>query len=310
MSPARISASVGYTLPTTHSVHQHLLTATSAIALETDGALELQLFPHESFGSDVRMLDSVFAGDLHFMVCTGPFLGRKVAAAAAPSVPFAFDDIAAVWRAVDGELGVHVRESLREAGVHAFLHSFDNGFRHLTTSDRAIREPEDVKGLEMRVVAAPLHQALWSALGAMTVACDIVEVHQLLASGGAKAQDNSLPMIEVFGLHEVQTRCALTAHMWEGFWIVANLVHWHSMPMGWQEIVSSAFAHAALAQRQTQANDEMQLRQRLGEKMHFNPVNRGAFREQLIRAGFYEGWRLKLGPDTWAALQSATEGAL
>lgn len=303
-----ITASVGYTLPTSHPIHLHLGMAAQAIARESSGDIALKLFPHEQFGSDIEMLEGVFNGRLQIMVCTGPFLGRKVPAAAAPSVPFAFSDSTSVLGAMDGELGTHVRSRMAEAGVHAFPFTFDNGFRHLTTTERTVTCPGDLQDMVMRVVAAPLHESLWSALGTRTVSCDIADVHHLLSTGGAQGQDNTLPMIEAFRINEVQKHCALTGHLWEGFWIAANMNWWRSLDPAIQRALTDRLSQTALTQRRQQAEEEVLLRERLQRSMTFNEVRRDEFHDALARSGFYGTWQQKLGPDTWAVLQKSSGG--
>jgi len=308
MPPAQYQASVGYTLPTAHSVHRHLTAAARDLRAVTGGALDLTLYPHESFDSDIGMLEQVFAGTLDFMVVTGPFLGRRVPVAAIGNMPFAFDGPGAVWRAMDGPLGAKVRAALQEAGLHAFEHVFDNGFRHLTTSGRTVRSAADVQGLAMRVVAAPLYESLWRTLGARTVSMDIAEVRQALAEGRVEAQDNPLALIEAFALHEVQSRCALTAHVWDGYWLVANGRRWQALPVPLREQVARAFSQAALAQRREQADAEDALRRRLqAAGLALDEVDRASFRASLAQAGFYEEWRARFGPAAWRALQDTSQ---
>lgn len=302
------TASVGYTLPTSHPIHLHLDVAAQAIARESGGDITLKLFPHEQFGRDIEMLEGVFSGRLQIMVCTGPFLGRKVPAAAAPSVPFAFSDTVSVLGEMDGELGAYVRRQMAEAGVHAFPFTFNNGFRHLTTTERTVRGPGDLQDLVMRVVAAPLHESLWSALGTKTVSCDIVDVYHMLSAGGAEGQDNTLAMIEAFRINEVQKHCALTGHLWEGFWIVANMNWWRSLDPAIQCVLTERLSQTALTQRRYQAEGEAILLERLQRSMTFNEVRRDDFRDALARSGFYETWQQKLGPDTWAVLQKTSSG--
>jgi TRAP-type C4-dicarboxylate transport system substrate-binding protein len=44
--------------------------------------------------------------------------------------------------------------------------SSENGFRNLTNSKKPVKSPEDIKGLKIRVMASPIHKAIWRALGA------------------------------------------------------------------------------------------------------------------------------------------------
>ena len=51
---------------------------------------------------------------------------------------FIFPDYDAVWKAMDAELGAFVRAQMPKAGLVAMPKIWDNGFRHVTTSNRPI----------------------------------------------------------------------------------------------------------------------------------------------------------------------------
>src|SRR6185437_8431171 len=96
-----------------------------------------------------QMFADLQTGALEFYM-SGATLGGVAPASALPLLPFAFKDSKAVFAALDGGLGDAIRRELATAGLHAFRHSMQNGFHHITTSVRAIHAAEDFESLKIR----------------------------------------------------------------------------------------------------------------------------------------------------------------
>ena len=72
--------------------------------------------------------------------------------------PYIFRDLAHAHRCLDGALGSRLRHAVRSRTPFELLGYWDNGFRHFTNGVRAIRTPDDCKGLSMRSMNSGLHQ--------------------------------------------------------------------------------------------------------------------------------------------------------
>ncbi len=58
-------------------------------------------------------------------------------------------------------------------------------------------------------------------------------------------QENPLAIIATAKLYEVQKYCALTNHMWDGFWFLASRRTWERLPKDIQAIVAKNINVAA-----------------------------------------------------------------
>ena len=52
-------------------------------------------------------------------------------------------------------------------------------------------------------------------------------------------QENPLSLIDTAKLYEVQKFVAITNHMWDGFWLLANKKSFDAMPANLREIVEA-----------------------------------------------------------------------
>jgi len=107
-------------------------------------------------GGDSAMLTQLRAGAINFLTYLDGSLATIVPLSSISNVGFAFKDYAEVFSAMDGPLGAMVRGEIVKAGLHVFERIWDNGFRQLTTSTKAIVVPDDLNGLKIRVPVSPI----------------------------------------------------------------------------------------------------------------------------------------------------------
>lgn len=299
-------------VPATHPLNVRAQQAADRIRAESGGALDIQVFPNNQLGSDTDVLSQLRTGAVEFFTLSGLILSTLVPVASINGIGFAFTDYDAVWRAMDGELGALIRgEIARGNQIVAMERIWDNGFRHMTTSTKPIRAPEDLQGFKMRVPVSPLWTSMFKAFGAAPISINAVEMYSALQTRIADGQENPLSAIWNTKIYEVQKHLALSGHMWDGYWFLANRRAWQALPAELRALAGRHLDQSALDQRADLATLNTSLAADLQAKgMTFNEVDKDAFREALRRAGFYQEWRGKYGEQNWAVLERAAGGKL
>jgi tripartite ATP-independent transporter DctP family solute receptor len=300
---AEFNLKYGNDLPATHPINKRASEACDAIRATTNGRVDIQIFPNSQLGGSTDMLSQVRSGAIDIFTVGSP-LANVLPVSSISSIAFAFPDFAGVWAAVDGDLGGHIRQQIGTIGLVAFDKMWDNGFRQITTSNKPINEPNDLKGLKLRVPVSPLFTSMFRALGTAPTAINFVEVYTALQTKIVDGQENPLALIEAAKFYEVQKYCSLTGHMWEGFWMVANRRSWEQLPQDLREATARLLNEGAVKQREDMAKLNTTLEAQLKEKgLTFNTVNKKPFQEALKTAGFYAEWRQKYGEDAWKILE-------
>jgi tripartite ATP-independent transporter DctP family solute receptor len=230
---------------------------------------------------------------------------NAVPIAAIPSIAFAFPSFDQVWAAVDGDLGAHVRKSIT-SGINLIPleKMWDNGYRQITTSNKPINHPNDLKGMKLRVPVSPLFTSMFKALGTSPTAINFVEVYSALQTRLVDGQENPQALIDTAKFYEVQKYCSLTGHMWEGFWMVANKRNFEQLPQDLRATTTRLLNEGAVKQREDMAVLNATLETQLkGKGLTFNSVNKKPFQDALKSAGFYAEWRGKFGEEAWKVLE-------
>jgi tripartite ATP-independent transporter DctP family solute receptor len=301
---AEFSYKYANNLPLTHPMNQRAREAAEAIARETGGRVEIQIFPNNQLGSDTDMLSQVRSGAIEFFTLSGLILSTLVPAASINGVGFAFPNYTAVWKAMDGALGAHVRAQIVKSGLVVMDRVWDNGFRQVTSSSRPITGPEDLRNFKIRVPVSPLWTSLFQAFGSAPTSINFAEVYSALQTRVVDGQENPLAIISTAKLYEVQKYCALTNHMWDGFWMLGNRRAWAALPADAQSVVAKHWNAAALAERGDVAVLNAGLQADLAKQgLTFNIVDAASFREALRKAGFYTQWKQRYGEEAWAILE-------
>jgi tripartite ATP-independent transporter DctP family solute receptor len=289
-----------------HPVNKRAQEAIDRIREATKGRLEIRLFPANQLGSDTDLLAQVRNGGVEFFNQASSVLSTLVPAAGIVNTGFAFTDYDQVWKAMDGALGKYVRGQIEKVGLLTMSKPWDNGFRQITTSTKPITTPDDLRGLKLRVPAAPMLSTLFSALGASPTPINFNEVYSALQTKLVEGQENPLAIIATARLYEVQKYCCLSNHVWDAYWILGNRKAFERLPKDIQDIVLREFDKAATDERADIAALSKSLRGDLQAKgLQFVEADKKVFKAALGKTSFYKDWRAKFGDEAWKLLEES-----
>jgi tripartite ATP-independent transporter DctP family solute receptor len=292
--------------PVSHPLTIRTNEAAKRIKEKTSGKVDIQVFPNNQLGSDTDMLSQLRSGALEFFTLSGLILSTLVPVASINGVGFAFKDYGQVWPTMDGALGTLVRGEIAKRGLYAFAKMYDNGYREITSSNKPIKTAEDLSGFKIRVPASPLWTSMFKAFGASPTTINFNEVYTALQTKVVDGQENPLSLIDTAKLYEVQKYVAITNHMWDGFWFLANKKAFEAMPANLREIVEAEFNQSAVDERNDLAKMNETVATTLkGKGLQFVDTDAAAFRAALKKAGFYNEWKGKFGAEAWGTLEKA-----
>jgi len=276
-----------------------------AVKKESNGRLEITVFPNNQLGGDTAMQTQLRSGAMQMMTLDGGILASVVPAAAIQSIGFAFKDSADAIAAFDGSLGAYVRSEIEAKGIHCFDNIWENGMRQITSSTHPIRTAADLANFKIRTPSAKMSLDLFHALGASPTAINFAEVYTALQTHVVDGQENPYTNIYTAHLYEVQKYVSLSSHMWGGYWLITNDDAWKALPADIQGIMTRNAAIAAKKQRAAVFADNNRLLGELKNKgMTSNEVDRPSLRAKL--GDFYKAQKADLGDKAWALLEAHT----
>jgi tripartite ATP-independent transporter DctP family solute receptor len=290
-----------------HPVNLRAQEALTRIREATSGRVDIKLFPANQLGSDTDLLTQVRNGSVEFFNLSSLILATLVPISGITSVGFAFKNYDEVWGAMDGQLGDHIRFEIAKTPIFTVSKIWDNGFRHVTSSTREIRSPADLKGFKLRVPPAPPLTSLFKALDAAPTPINFNEVYTSLQTKVVEGQENPLAIIATTRLYEVQKSCSLTAHVWDGYWVLGNKRAFAKLPVDAQAIITRELDKSAGDQRADIAKLSDTLKADLKAKgITFIDVQQDDFRKALASTNFYAEWKQKYGPTAWDLMEKVS----
>jgi tripartite ATP-independent transporter DctP family solute receptor len=301
---AEFNYKFGASAPMEHPAMAHSQIAADRIKKETNGRMEITLYPTSQLGGDTAMISQAISGALQMYILPIDLLAPRNPVCGITGVGFAFPDYDHVWPAMDGDLGKMLRDVAEGIGFYCLDKGYDHGFRQVTTRTKPIASPDDLRGFKIRLPVAPFLVSLFRHLGASPTTLNFNEVYSALQTGIVDGQENPLVLIDTAKLYEVQKFCSLTNHVWSGFHVAFNNAAWKKLPPDLQETVHRIFSEEALAERQDFVKMTDSEQQNLtGKGLAFNSPDNAPFRVALAKAGFYADIRKTAGDQGWALLE-------
>jgi TRAP-type transport system periplasmic protein len=301
---AEFSYKLGSSSPMEHPAMARSKEAADQIKQDSNGRMEITIYPNSALGGDTAMIAQVIAGALEMYILPVDLLAPRNPVCGIAGVGFAFPDYDHVWPAMDGDLGNLLRSSAEAIGLYCLDKGFDHGFRQVTTRTKPITNPGDLHGFKIRLPVAPYLISLFRHLGASPTAINFNEVYSALQTGVVDGQENPLVLIDTAKLYEVQKYCSLTNHVWAGFHASFSIPAWKKLPPDLQEIVHTRFTAAAIAERQDFVVMTKTEQKNLATKgLTFNAPDLKPFRDVLAKNGFYPEMKKTAGDKGWALLE-------
>lgn len=221
--------------------HPHTRCGIQAVADEINGqdlGLQIDVFPNSQLGGDVDRVASVGTGDLEMDVQGSAALGSVYAPIGVMDAAYAFDDADHLFAFFDSEASDQLKQDFEAASGMHILDVWYFGDRHFTAT-KAIRTPEDLKGLRMRFPDSPIYLANAKAVGASATAVAFEEVFLALQQGIVDGQENPIPTIAEMSFDEVQSHVSLSGHQIGSQMVIVNSGVWESLTADQQEALQT-----------------------------------------------------------------------
>jgi tripartite ATP-independent transporter DctP family solute receptor len=212
------------------------------------GALTITIFPNAKLGDERTLLERMKMGIVDSgIITTGPII-NFVPSYGVIDLPFLFRDPDHAYKVLDGPIGQKLLADLEAQGWKGLAFG-ERGFRNLTNNKRAVKTPEDIKGLKIRVMQNPVYVDSFKALGANAVPMAWTEVLTALQQGTVDGQENPLNVIMAFKLFEMQKHLSITRHAYAPAAILMSLATWKKLNPEQQGLVKKAAQEAAEFER-------------------------------------------------------------
>jgi tripartite ATP-independent transporter DctP family solute receptor len=168
--------------------------------------------------------------------------------------PFLFQDAGHARAVLDNAIGTELTDLMRAKGVNNLAWA-ENGLRHMT-ANKPIREPDDLRGLHLRVPQSNVMVEAFTALGADPEPLPFPQLFEALRTGRFEAQENPVATIVAANFAQVQTCLSLTGHVYSAAFFIVSSDLLEDLEPAQCAALAEAARFGADASRETASNGE------------------------------------------------------
>jgi tripartite ATP-independent transporter DctP family solute receptor len=250
IASAKMTFKLGMVAPPTHPQAKANLIFADYIKTKTNGEITVDVFPMGQLGGERSMVEQVQGGTLDMADITTAVLSNFVPQAALYDMPFIWPTREIAYKVLaDAEFWKIMSDTFPPKGMVAFGYG-ENEIRDLTNVKREIRKPDDVKGLKIRVMEAPIYLETWRTLGANPVPMPFPEIYNALQQGVIDAQENPIMTSSLMKFTEVTPYATILNYCLTECIKIANVDVWKKLTPDQQKIFYEAAQIAIKANRE------------------------------------------------------------
>ena len=177
-------------LSESHTVHIAMMEFAQKVEERTNGRIQVKIFPNGQLGSETENMEQLMAGVIAMTKVSAPGLATYNEAYHTFGLPYLFDDTEDFYHKMDSQQMRDFFLSTADDGFVTLTYS-TSGARSFSTKDRAIRTPEDLHGLKIRVQDMQSQTDMLEALGGIPVAMSYGDVYTSLQTGIIDGTENN-----------------------------------------------------------------------------------------------------------------------
>lgn len=208
------------------------------------GKIKVEVFPNSQLFGDGKEMEALLLNDVQLIAPSLSKFDRYTNQIQVFDLPFLFDDIAAVHRFHSSAAGKGILNSLSKKGMTGLAY-WDNGMKQLSAK-KALKMPEDAKGLKFRIQASDILEAQFKAVGGVPQKLAFAEVYQALETGVVDGAENPWSNAYSQKFYEVQPFFTESNHGYLGYMVVANAKFWSDLPADVREALEKIIAEVTV----------------------------------------------------------------
>lgn len=194
--------------------------------------LEIKWFGGGQLGNLPKNLAEMKMGKLEMMLCGAgvPSLAKGGEALGIYYAPYLFNSLSHMHKYFASDLFKSmIAKTEKEAGFKFLGYAGDRCPRLISTRNRKVIKPEDMKGLKLRVPLVKPIKVVMQAWGATPVPLSAKELYMALKQGVVDGQDNGFDGLYMAKYYEVQKYVSPIDYLQQGLIFLISQVTWEQL---------------------------------------------------------------------------------
>lgn len=230
---------LGHGAPTTDARHIASETFKRIVEEETNGMVEVQIYPASQLGNWSEMLEGMQLNTMDILIEDIGTLETYSPYCSIGFTPFLYDSKAHFENVWTSDTGNQIKSILEEETGYKFFGFMRRGPRNIN-SNTPVNTLEDLKGLKIRVPGSKTMSDCFKALGASPQAMAFPEVFGAIQQKVIDAQENPIDVIYTNSIYEAAPYVLFSEHVYGAF----NFIFWGDTFNSYPEDVQAAMRKA------------------------------------------------------------------
>ena len=280
-----------------HAINVALLAWAEAVDKATDGAIQIDVMPGGTLGSEADCVSQIQAGQLEMTKVSAGTLANFNPAWNCVSVPYVFNSKDHLYNVMNGEIGQELYK-LTEGDGFIGLAWLESGTRCFYTAKAPIRTPSDLKGLKIGTTNSQMIDMV-NAFGGFGATWPYAEIYWGMRQGIIDGAENNITAMLIHA--DVTGYYCYDEHTMIPDVIIISTDIWNELTEEQQQIMRDTAADMVANYRELWAQFEEDVKAQVEGKVEYvTDVDKAAFQEAV--QGIYENLKTS-DPDTYAFVE-------
>lgn len=240
---------LAHTLPQTHPVHKGIVEFQKILNKKSNGELTIEIFPDAQLGSEREVLELLQIGSVAITKVSAATLSNFVPEYHVLGIPYLFRDKQHMFDVLEGPVGKSILEKGEKFWLRGLCY-YDAGSRSFYTSNKAVRTPEDLKGLKIRVMNNQMAINMVNSLGGAATPMAYGELYTAIQQGVVDGAENNPPSFVSSNHYEISKYYTLDEHSSVPDVLLIGTKQWEKLSDQEKTWVQDAANESAQAQKQ------------------------------------------------------------
>lgn len=218
----------GETLAESHPSAQMAIRAGKEITEKTEGRVKVEVYTGGQLGASKEMVEAMQI-NAQEMLTEGVAQFQMLPSLEILEAPYIWKNPETFDKVVNSDIIEEFNQKLIENGNIRILGTTYYGYRHLTTTDKAVYSIKDIQNLKIRVPEVQMYISMVEAWGARPTPMNFNELYLALKQNVVNGQENPLPTINSGKFYEVQKYLILTGHIITARIVTINETVWQKI---------------------------------------------------------------------------------
>lgn len=215
-------------LDPSHPVHKAMVLMATKLDENSNGKMKMEIYPSGQLGGEQECVELLQIGSLAITKVSAAVLESFTPNYQVLGLPYIFRSRQHAFKVLDGEIGKEFLNSTERFNIKG-LCFYDAGFRSFYTINTAVNNPDDLKGLKIRVMKSQTAMNMVKAMGGSPTPISWGELYTALQSGVVDGAENNPPSLYTSRHYEVCKKYILNEHTSVPDVLIISTVIWNKL---------------------------------------------------------------------------------